>query len=178
MRYACPRRPERLTTSGLSSPTCRSHPGPTDAVVEVHASAVNPSDVKAALGAMPQALWPRTPGRDYAGIVVHGPAEWTGRAVWGSSGECGITRDGAHATHLVLPVTCLRTKPDRLSFAEAASVGVPFVTAAQGFSEAGGIKADDVVLVLGSNGTGGAGRRAARRARRRPCVRGGAGRAS
>ena len=33
------------------------------AVVRVGAAAVNPSDVKAALGLMPQAVWPRTPSR-------------------------------------------------------------------------------------------------------------------
>jgi NADPH:quinone reductase len=31
------------------------------AVVEVRSSGVNPSDVKAVLGAMPHAVWPRTP---------------------------------------------------------------------------------------------------------------------
>ncbi|MBV8423505.1 MAG: alcohol dehydrogenase catalytic domain-containing protein [Hyphomicrobiales bacterium] len=43
------------------------------AVVEVHSAGVNPSDVKAVLGAMPHAVWPRTPGRDFAGVVVEGP---------------------------------------------------------------------------------------------------------
>ena len=42
-------------------------------LVEVHSAGVNPSDVKATLGAMPHAVWPRTPGRDFAGIVVDGP---------------------------------------------------------------------------------------------------------
>ncbi|MBV8916280.1 MAG: alcohol dehydrogenase catalytic domain-containing protein [Acetobacteraceae bacterium] len=44
--------------------------GPGQVVVEVKAAGVNPSDVKAALGAMPHAVWPRTPGRDWAGVVV------------------------------------------------------------------------------------------------------------
>ena len=61
---------------------------PGHAVVQVAAAAVNPSDVKAALGLMPQAVWPRTPGRDFAGTVVSGPAEWIGREVYGS-GEIG-----------------------------------------------------------------------------------------
>ena len=49
--------------------------GAGEALVEVAAAGVNPTDVKAVLGAMPHAVWPRTPGRDYAGIVVEGPAE-------------------------------------------------------------------------------------------------------
>jgi NADPH:quinone reductase-like Zn-dependent oxidoreductase len=101
---------------------------------------------------MPQAVWPRTPGRDFAGVVVEGPAGAVGREVWGSSGELGIKRDGSHATHLALDAAWLRDKPTNLSFREAGSVGVPFVTAAQGFAEAGGIASTDVVLVLGANG--------------------------
>ena len=123
-----------------------------EALVEIRAAGVNPSDVKAMLGAMPQAVFPRTPGRDFAGIVVEGPAGTVGREVWGSSGELGIKRDGSHATHLLLDAASLRDKPARLSFQEAGSIGVPFVTASQGFREAGGIRADDVVAVLGANG--------------------------
>ena len=67
------------------------------ALVEVRSSGVNPSDVKAVMGAMPHALWPRTPGRDYAGVVVDGPKNLLGREVWGSGGELGIRRDGTHA---------------------------------------------------------------------------------
>src|SRR5262245_16045786 len=57
-----------------------------DVVIEVVATAVNPSDAKAILGAMPHAAWPRTPGRDYAGIVRQGPIELIGKEVWGSGG--------------------------------------------------------------------------------------------
>src|SRR3979409_1943676 len=48
-------------------------------LIEVKAAAVNPSDVKAAPGLMAYALFPRTPGRDYAGFVIDGPADWIGR---------------------------------------------------------------------------------------------------
>ena len=34
-------------------------------LIEIKAAAVNPSDVKAATGLMPYAVFPRTPGRDY-----------------------------------------------------------------------------------------------------------------
>jgi NADPH:quinone reductase-like Zn-dependent oxidoreductase len=127
-------------------------PGPGQVVIEVHASGVNPSDGKAILGAMPHAVWPRTPGRDYAGIVVDGPAGWTGKYVWGSGGELGIRRDGSHATHLLLDAAHVREKPAALSLAEAGSIGVPFITAYEGLREAGPVQASDVVLVLGANG--------------------------
>src|SRR4051812_24424850 len=61
-----------------------------DALVEVRAAAVNPSDVKAALGMMPYAVFPRTPGRDFAGVVLDGPADLVGREVFGTSGDLGI----------------------------------------------------------------------------------------
>jgi NADPH2:quinone reductase len=122
------------------------------AVVEVRSSGVNVSDAKAVLGAMPHAVWPRTPGRDYAGVVIEGPKHLLGREVWGSGGELGIRRDGAHARYLVLPTENLRGKPAAITLAEAGAVGVPFVTAYEGLSDAGPVKRGDVVLVLGANG--------------------------
>lgn len=123
-----------------------------EALVRVAAAGVNPSDVKAALGLMPQAVWPRTPGRDYAGTVVDGPNEWIGREVWGSGGDVGITRDGSHAGWLLLPEAALRAKPARLAMDEAGSVGVPFVTAYEGFCRSGLPRAGQVVAVMGANG--------------------------
>lgn len=121
-------------------------------VIEVHSAGVNPSDVKAALGAMPHAVWPRTPGRDYAGIVVAGPAELVGREVWGSGGELGIRRDGTHARYLVLDVGAVRVKPRNISLLEAGAVGVPFITAYEGLRRAGLPQPGEVVLVMGGNG--------------------------
>ena len=122
------------------------------AVVKVGAAAVNPSDVKAALGLMPQAVWPRTPGRDFAGVVVDGPGDWIGREVYGSGGDVGITRNGSHARFLVLPVAALRDRPRSISMDEAGAVGVPFVTAYEGFRRSGMPQRGQTVLVLGANG--------------------------
>jgi NADPH2:quinone reductase len=122
------------------------------AVVRVGAAAVNPSDVKASLGLMPQAVWPRTPGRDFAGVVVAGPTDWVGREIYGSGGDIGITRDGSHARFLTLPVAALRDRPRTISMDEAGAVGVPFVTAYEGFRRSGMPQAGQTVLVLGANG--------------------------
>jgi NADPH:quinone reductase-like Zn-dependent oxidoreductase len=127
-------------------------PGPEQALVRVASAGVNPSDVKAALGLMPQAVWPRSPGRDFSGTVVDGPHAWRGKAVWGSGGDLGITRDGTHAAWLLLPLAALREKPSRLSFDEAGSVGVPFVTAFEGYRRSGQPQPGQVVAVLGANG--------------------------
>ena len=121
-------------------------------LVEVKAAAVNPSDVKAATGLMPYAVFPRTPGRDYAGIVIDGPTGWIGREVFGSSGDLGIRRDGTHATHLAVEVDAVVEKPKSISWEEAAGIGVPFVTAMEGLRRAGIPKAGETVLVMGVNG--------------------------
>jgi NADPH2:quinone reductase len=124
----------------------------TDAIVEVRAAAINPSDAKAAIGFMPHAVFPRTPGRDFAGIVVAGPDGLIGKQVFGSSGELGIKRDGTHATHLVVEAQALVEKPENISLAEAAGIGVPFVTAQEGFRRTGMPKPGETVLILGLNG--------------------------
>src|SRR5262249_17895147 len=123
-----------------------------EVLIEIRAAAVNPSDVKAATGLMPYAVFPRTSGRDYAGVVIDGLAEMIGREVFGSSGELGIRRDGTHATHLAVEVDAVVDKPNSMSWEEAAGLGVPFVTAMEGFRRAGIPKRGEVVLVMGVNG--------------------------
>ncbi|MGJ7545226.1 quinone oxidoreductase family protein [Variovorax sp. LT1R16] len=139
-----------LTLDIAAQPRPEAQPG--FAVVQVGAAAVNPSDVKAALGLMPQAVWPRTPGRDFAGTVVAGPSAWIGREVYGSGGDIGITCNGSHARFIVLPEAALRERPRNISMDEAGAVGVPFVTAYEGFRRSGMPQAGQTVLVLGANG--------------------------
>jgi len=123
-----------------------------DALIEIKAAAVNPSDAKAAIGMMPYAIFPRTPGRDFAGVVIEGPDALLGKEVFGSSGDLGIRRDGTHATHLVVEADALVEKPANISLLEAAGIGVPFVTAQEGFRRAGMPKPGETVLILGLNG--------------------------
>ena len=126
--------------------------GENQVLIEVKAAAVNPSDVKAATGQMAYAVFPRTPGRDYAGIVIDGPSGTVGREVFGSSGDLGIRRDGTHATHLVVEADAVVEKPKGISFEQAAGIGVPFVTAIEGFRRAGMPRSGETVLVMGVNG--------------------------
>jgi NADPH2:quinone reductase len=78
--------PSVLFTSDLPEPA----PSGDEAVVQVFAASINPSDVKNVQGRMSQTTLPRTPGRDYAGVVIAGPAEWLGAQVWGSGGDVGF----------------------------------------------------------------------------------------
>jgi NADPH:quinone reductase-like Zn-dependent oxidoreductase len=123
-----------------------------EVLIEIRAAAINPSDVKAATGLMPYAIFPRTPGRDYAGVIINGPSGTIGREVFGSSGDLGIRRDGSHASHLAVEADAVVEKPKGISFEEAAGIGVPFVTAMEGFRRAGIAGAGETVLVMGVNG--------------------------
>ena len=127
-------------------------PAPHEVVVEIAAAAVNPSDIKAATGLMPYAVFPRTPGRDYAGRIVAGPQAWIGQLVFGSSGDLGIRQDGSHASHMIVEADAVVPVPAGIDAKEAAGIGVPFVTAWEGLQRAGLPRAGETVLVLGVNG--------------------------
>jgi NADPH:quinone reductase len=126
--------------------------GPDGVLIDVRYAGVNPSDVAATMGRMPQAVWPRTPGRDWSGVVLEGPAELCNQEVFGTGGDLGITRDGSHGARLVVPRAAAVPKPAALSLAEAGALGVPFVTAALGYRRTGTPKPGEVVLIMAVNG--------------------------
>src|SRR5580658_10106933 len=103
-------------------------PAEGEALVQVKAAAINPSDIGNVAGHFKKTTLPRTPGRDFAGIVVKGKHH-EGEEVWGSGPNLGIVRDGSHAEYVVVPVETLSLKPKQLSMAQAAAIGVPFITA-------------------------------------------------
>jgi NADPH:quinone reductase-like Zn-dependent oxidoreductase len=121
-------------------------------VVRVRAASLNPSDAKNVLGRMEGTTLPRTPGRDFAGVVVDGPSTLIGAEVWGTGGDVGFTRDGTHAELVVLPLAGMRPKPKNLTFEEAAAVGVNFVTAWLGLVETAGLRSGETVLATGAAG--------------------------
>ncbi len=120
--------------------------------VRVEAAAVNPSDVLSAEGRFPHAVLPRILGRDFAGRVVEGPAELVGAAVWGTGGDLGITRDGAHAEEIVLPASGVSRRPPSLTPEQAASAGVPFITAWTCLVDAAALRPGETVIVSGAAG--------------------------
>src|SRR6478609_176019 len=151
----CVRLPAKVADAASLAPVIERRTvsrAPNELLIEIRATAVNPSDVKAATGLMPYAVFPRTPGRDYAGVVIDGPAGTIGREVFGSSGDLGIRRDGTHASHLVVESDAVVDKPKTVSWDEAAGIGVPFVTAMEGFRRAGIPRPGETVLVFGVNG--------------------------
>lgn len=137
-----------LTLEDVSRPTLL----PGHLIVKVHASAIHPSDVMNAKGAFPYTTYPRIPGRDYAGIVIEGPAALIGQEVYGTSGVTqAFSTDGGQAEFILVSEGAVAPKPKTLSFVQAATIGVPFTTALLALKKSG-VKKSDVVLVLGANG--------------------------
>ncbi len=109
-------------------------PGDGEVLVRVHASGVNPSDVKKRAGAMPApAEYPRiVPHSDGAGVIEAvgagvsgtriGQRVWLWNAQWKRPG-------GTAAELTAIPADQAVPLPDHVSFSEAACLGIPAETA-------------------------------------------------
>lgn len=126
-------------------------PAAGEVLVQVKAAGLNPSDVKNVLGRFPYTTVPRIPGRDFAGVVVEGPEALLGQEVWGTGRDLGFFADGSHAQYLTVPAKGVAHKPSHLSFAQAASLGVPYTTAWDAL-ERSGVSKGTRLLVTGANG--------------------------
>ena len=124
-----------------------------DLLIKVEAAAINPSDAKNVLGLMHETKTPRTPGRDFAGRVVGGSAEVLGQGVFGTGGDLGFGRDGSHAEFLVVPAEAAVPIPRGLSFAQAAAIGLPFLTASAAVVQRAQLLAGETILILGTGGS-------------------------
>ena len=85
-------------------------PGEGEALIQVKAAAINPSDIANVAGRFKKTTLPRTPGRDFAGVVIKG-MQHEGEEVWGSAPILGIERDGSHAEYVVVPLQTISPKP-------------------------------------------------------------------
>ena len=126
-------------------------PSADEVLVKVNAAGLNPSDVKNVLGRFPYTTLPRIPGRDFAGVVVEGPQALLGQEVWGTGRDLGFFADGSHAQYLRVSAKGVAHKPTHLSFAQAASLGVPYTTAWDAL-ERSGVGKGTRLLVIGANG--------------------------
>ncbi|MBV8523171.1 MAG: zinc-binding alcohol dehydrogenase family protein, partial [Acetobacteraceae bacterium] len=128
----------------------RPDPKQGEVLIEVRASAINPSDLKNVAGQFNASL-PRVPGRDYAGVVIGGDGE-RGQEVWGSGPGFGVVRDGAHAEYVIAAADSLSAKPSSLSMEEAATVGVSYLVAWWGLIDAGALREGETLLIVGAGG--------------------------
>src|SRR6202789_3242735 len=139
--------PSVLRIEDVSMP----EPGVGEALVQVRAAAINPSDIGDVAGRFKNTTLPRTPGRDFAGIVVRG-MQHEGAEVWGSFPKLGINRDGSHAEYVVVPEETLSLKPRSLSMAQAAAIGTPYITAWASVVNAAQIQPGETILIVGAAG--------------------------
>lgn len=133
-------------------------PAPGEVLVRLHASGVNPSDVKLRAGARPGATMahPRViPHSDGAGVIAAvgegvDPAR-IGARVWVWNGQWQRAF-GTAAEHVALPSEQAVDLPDGTDFAEGACLGIPAMTAWMGVLGDGPV-AGKRVLVTGGAGT-------------------------
>jgi NADPH:quinone reductase len=126
-------------------------PGEGEALVRVKAAGINPSDIGDVAGRFTNTTLPRTPGRDFAGVVVKGK-QHEGEEVWGSAPKLGIVRDGSHAEYVVVPMETLALKPKSLSMAQAGGIGIPYITAWASVVDAAQIQPGETILIVGAAG--------------------------
>jgi NADPH:quinone reductase len=129
----------------------RPEPHDGEALIKVKAAAINPSDVKNVAGLFSGTTLPRTPGRDFSGVVVAGK-KYEGEEVWSSGPGLGITRDGAQAEYVTIPEEALSLKPRTLSLEQAAAIGVPFITAWFALVRVAQLEPGETVLIVGVAG--------------------------
>lgn len=131
-------------------------PGPNEVRTEVHATSVNPIDVKVRAGGDAMGLSPPlTIGYDVAG-VVDSVGEGVERFEPGDEVfyTSELFEQGTYAEYHVERADIVAHKPDHLSFAEAASLPLVACTAWEAFVERAGVGVGDVVLVHGVGGVG------------------------
>jgi NADPH:quinone reductase len=126
-------------------------PGEGEALVRLKAAGINPSDIGDVAGRFKHTTLPRTPGRDFAGVVVKGK-QHEGEEVWGSAPKLGIDRDGSHAEYVVVPAEALALKPKSLSIEQAGAIGIPYVTAWASVVDAAQIQSGETILIVGAAG--------------------------
>lgn len=137
----------------------RPAPGPGQVLVRVHASAVNPLDVKIRSGRAPHARQPLPAilGLEAAGTVTQtGPgvaALSRGDEVYGLAGGVGGLQ-GTLAEFVAVDADLLAKKPARLDMRQAAAIPLGFITAWEGLVDHAGVQASHKVLVHGVGGVG------------------------
>jgi NADPH2:quinone reductase len=129
--------------------------GPGEVRVRLHASGVNPADVKRRVGSFGMEFPFVIPHSDGAGIVdqVGDGADpmLLGKRVWLFNGQRNGRNCGTAAEHIALDAWLVAPLPDDLSFAEGACLGIPCMTAHYNVFADGPV-AGKTVLVTGGAG--------------------------
>ncbi|MGE5165501.1 MAG: NADP-dependent oxidoreductase [Sphingobacteriales bacterium] len=143
--------PEMLRFGEAPDPTA----GPGEVVVDIHAASVNAADYKVRLGGGRYSLsrFPHILGRDFSGVVSMVGAGVTdfsvGDAVFGVTDQ-GI--EGAYAERIAINAAIIAKKPDGLSHAEAAALGLISLTALTAIEDTARLKTGQTILIQGGAG--------------------------
>lgn len=138
-------------------------PAADEVLVRIHASGINPSDVKKRAGARGPMQFPRIiPHSDGAGIIeatgADTPATRIGERVWLWNAQ-GNRPFGTAAEYAALPADQAVPLPDNLSLADGACLGIPAMTAHVALNAGEHAPAPDLphlknqnLLITGANG--------------------------
>ncbi|HEX4112955.1 MAG TPA: NADP-dependent oxidoreductase [Stellaceae bacterium] len=123
-------------------------------LVDIFAASVNAADYKVRRGGRYSNIrFPHILGRDFSGIVnALGPGVTdfaVGDSVFGVTDQ-GI--EGAYAEKIAINAAIVAKKPDRLSHAEAAALGLISLTALWAIEDTTWLKAGETVLIQGGAG--------------------------
>ncbi len=143
--------PEMLRMGEAPDPVA----GPGEVVVDIHAASVNGADpkVRRGRGVYKIQKFPHILGRDFSGVVSavgDGLSDLkVGDAVFGVMDQ-GI--EGTYAEKLKIKAALVAKKPDTLSHAEAAALGLISLTAITAIEDAAKLKAGETILIQGGAG--------------------------
>lgn len=143
--------PEMLRLGEAPDPVA----GPGEIVVDIHAASVNGADPKVRRGNGRYKLdrFPHILGRDFSGVVSAVGAGVTdfkvGDAVFGVTDQ-GI--EGAYAEKIAIKAAIAARKPDTLSHAEAAALGLISLTALTAIEDTAHLKRGETILIQGGAG--------------------------
>jgi NADPH:quinone reductase len=131
-------------------------PGPNEVRVKIHASGVNPSDWKVRRGGFGRGLMapliiPHSDGAGVIDAVGPGAPDRVGERVWIWNGQWKRPH-GTAAEYIVVPAEQAVKLPDRVGFAEGASLGIPALTANHAVRLAG-LRQGMQVLISGGAGS-------------------------
>lgn len=156
IRVDGPREPHTLAPETIPDP----RPSGDQVLVRVLAAGVNRSDALACRGVVP-GRFPRTLGREFAGVVVAAGndrhADLVGRRVWGcGGGDLGFAADGTHAELVLVDRSAVVETPVSMSDVGAGASALAYFTASAALDRAGGVRPGSTVLVTGAAGAVGA----------------------
>lgn len=129
----------------------RPRPGPGDVLIKVHAASINFPDLLLCQGMYQLKLEPPfSPGMDMSGTIEALGADVEGFEV--GDAVCGGARFGGFAEYAVVNAEGLQSKPDNLSFDQAASYSAAYLTAYVSLVRRGRLQSGETLLVHGASG--------------------------